>query len=201
MRAPRSPLLPPKDVPPERLFRLLASPQRPTLPIGYRVRGAEGIELSVVAPTALELAQALDQDNASPNLTHAQERALIALVLWAGGERAFCAPGAVGELQQREIDRLTLEVWEALTTVAPSAQWSEWRAWHATLKRGVIQDRVNYGIAVAMCDTQDAVPRFHGKPILLDRPARYYGRATCDLTEGQRWAYRAACEAVEKHHG
>lgn len=85
--------------------------------------------------------------------------------------------------------------------VCPSACWSRWDNWIARLKEGALSG-LNQTAAVAMAESRDMVAHFNAKPSLLPRPERYFGRPACDLTEGQLWAYRAACEALDRrHHG
>ncbi len=159
--------------------------------MAYRIAGAEDFALEVRAPTAREFACALDEEGDA-----ARQRALIALVLWSGGTRAFRVSGGADLLYCSEFDALWSAVWRALDRIAPSRSRSDERAWFDQLRDGA-SARDNLSIMAAMADSRDLNRAYGYKPAWLPRPDRYYGRATCELTEGQLLAYRAACDAAD----
>lgn len=186
-----------KQVPAARLFRLLSNPERPGLPIDFRLTGAEAFALEVRAPTSREFSCALDQEGDDPDgQDAAQRRALIASVLWTGGGRAFRASGSLGLLYGGEFDALWGAVWGALDVIAPSSARSNLPEWLERLKEGALH-ALNLATARQMAETRELDRSLGYRLIWLPRPERYYGKAPVLLTEGQLLAYRAACEAVD----
>jgi len=189
--------LPPTDVSAARLFRLLSHPDCPRLDISYRVRGAEHLALHVRAPLARGIATALDQQGATPEATIAiQRRALIAEALWAGGARAFCDLALVDKLLPLEFSALFAQVDAALAIISPRNGWCDAEAWFTKLRFGA-DDVHNQGQAVAMASTRETHFVPGEKPIRVERPDLYYGKPVAALTDGQRWAYQAGCDATD----
>lgn len=165
-------LRPPKDVAPEVLFRRLLGLPRPTLPLDYRIKGAEHIALSVRALTGAEY-------TGSP-------QAVVAAALLANGKKAFANEAEVGALPEPVADELTAKVLDALQQVSPIYGVSMTSPWHAALTEGA-RDPSNVNVALSLGSHFEAV----GK-VLVDRPALFFGVPAVELIDAHWFAYRAA---------
>lgn len=166
-------LEPPKDVAPDVLFRRLCQLPRPGVSIGYRIRGAEQVALSVRAVRAAE--------------AHCPSPELISEALWTGSSRAFPSAEAVTRLLgENELAGLSRAVEAALGLCSPLDGLSEWRPWHQKLLEGA-RHVSNRTMAYSLGSQFDIAGR-----LVLDRPERYFGVPACDLVDAHWFAYRAA---------
>ncbi len=188
---------PPRKFDPGRLFRLLAHPDRPRLPISHRIRGAENVPLEVRAPTCCEFHEALEAPEHPDGMPW---RAIIAATVWSGDRRAFGISGvSVGQLTEAEFKHLRDQVRKALDVIAPMAGRCNEPAWIAALAQGAAHtfNRRQTGLMAA---SRDLVIGYSSS-VRMFRPDRYYGKPLAQLTDGQVMAYSAACDLIDKEHG
>lgn len=192
------PLLPPRDVPAARLFRLLLGRPRPVLPLALRLPFAPDVALAVQGLTALEDAEVVDVDPDLPPeiLRSTIARRLIAAALLADGRPAFASAEDVGALTEPEVRALSNAVFRAAHVVSPVRRAVDTKAWHDRLVEGA-KHRVNRSTAEAIfLSTQTIVwPR-----AVTHEPApdRYFGMPLADLTDGQLMVYSAAVSVFDK---
>jgi hypothetical protein len=183
----------PGDVTPARLFRLLLGRPRPVLPLAFRLPDAPDVALSVRGLTALEDASVGDVDEAPEEVRRSEiTRRLVAAYLLADGVPAFTADD-VGTLEEHEFTRLAVAVFAAARIVSPQY-------------RNVTQATLDAIEAGAKDRGNRALTRLvgSGAPVVLPRrlayladPARYFGLALADMTDGQLMAYHAAKKVTD----
>ena len=193
-----APLPPPRDVAPERLFRLLLRRPRPLLPLALRLPFAPDVALSVQGLTALEDAEAVAVDPAPPAEigTSTIARRMIAASLLADGVPAFASAEDVGALTASEVAALTGAVFRALHVVSPLLRTADRDAWHDRLVMGA-KHRANVSTAGAIfaSTTTLVTPK---QFLHLPAPDRYFGLPLADLTDGHLMAYHAARAVFDK---
>lgn len=189
-------MYPPRDVPPERLFRLLLRRPRPVLPLAFRFPFAPDLALSVRGLTAYEDACIGDVDPDDPTRKSVIGRRVIAAMLLADGAPAFAGPEAVGGLTEYEIAAVGSAVAEAAAVVSPMRRRVDRDAWDTALQRGAVHPS-NIGLTVAVASASEALiaPR---ALIHVAAPERYFGAPIADITDGQLLAYYAAKAAMDK---
>jgi hypothetical protein len=190
--------LPPRDVAPERLFRLLLRRPRPLLPLTFRLPFAPAIALAVQGLTALEDAEVVDVDSDLPAeiRTSTIARRLIAATLLADGSPAFASAEDVGALTASEVQALSGAVFRGLHVVSPMLRSINRDAWHDVLVKGA-EHRANLSTAGAIFTSTTTLvtpTRF----VHLPAPDRYFGLPLADLTDGQLLAYNAARAVFDK---
>ena len=192
-------LKPPKEVAPERLFRLLSKKPRPWWPLEHRVAAAPHVKLHVVALRGPEEAECYETGDVG---THAGRTAVTAALVVAALHdprgRVFSEAAQVLMLPTPDFDALANAVFMALAIVSPTEGRVDMAAWSLALKLGA-QHRQNINEAVAMAGSADIV--IGSKVHLEPRPDRYYGMPQSDLTDGHRMAFRAAWEVVKELRG
>lgn len=164
---------------PAQRFRRWSRIPRPQEPIALRLTVAPEIALHVVAPSAPEAA-ALDGD-----------ADIIAAVLHAGRGRVFASGADVEQLDGAEFDRLRRAVFVALDACAPVLSLQTQRE----LRAGA---SANGSIAWLMFLSADTVIGAMGAVATIERPERYYGVPTCQITDGQLMCYSAAVEYLQE---
>lgn len=181
--------LPPHDIPPGRLFRLLAE-RRPSLPLAFRIRGASDVRLRAGAVPSRVLLACWDELTGVPeDMRDAQLTAdLIAASLTVDGSPAFVDGAAVARvLDEREVRRLGAHVFNALARCSPTYATSDTVAWLAALQRGAEQNPSD-AASMHACVDQGGIPR----------PDRYWGIPARDLLDGHWLCWRAARAVFEK---
>lgn len=192
---------PPRDVLPERLFRLLLRRPRPILPIDLRLPVAPHVALSVRGLTALEDAEVADVDPALPQelVRSTLMRRLIAAHLLADGALAFASAEEVGGLTEHELATLGRAVFTAATIISPTYRASSQEAWRAALEQGA-RHSSNHGLVCVIASASEplVLPR---KILEVGAPERYFSAALADLTDGQIMAFTAAKAVYDKATG
>jgi hypothetical protein len=190
-------LLPPTDVPPERLFRLLLGRPRPVLPIAFRFPWAPDVALAVRGLTALEDASAGDVDPDLPEAVRRSEvtRRLIASWLLADGRPAL-SPEDVGDIDEGEADALLGAILPAARIVSPQYRTADTEAWGEALKKGA-KHPSNRALAGLVAFSAEVVAGF-GVTAQISAPDRYFGIPYADLTDGQIMAYQAAKKLADE---
>lgn len=190
---------PPREVAPERLFRLLITKPRPWWPLEHRVAAAPHIKLHVVALRGVEEADCYSAgDVATPEGRTAVAAALVVATLHTPRGRAFGEPSEVTRLPSADFDALAASVMQALCVVSPTESRSDRAAWETALRTGA-QDMQNLAEAICMADSSDIIvgSKAHFEP----RPDRYYGMPLSDMTDGQRMVFRAAWNVIKELRG
>ncbi len=191
-------IAPPSDIAPERLWRMLIQRQRASMPLKFRVRGAEHFALCAVALTGLEAADALaESDDVDLSIAGTvRVSGVIAAVVHCNGKRAFRSVEQVGLLSETEASQLGIEVYAAISTISPIIQLIDAPKWKQRLANGA-RHRSNMATAarVASCVTpiagfKDVVREAH--------PDKWFGLPVCELTDGQLLAFDAARAAFER---
>ena len=189
-------LAPPRDVPPERLFRLLLRRPRPVLPLVFRFAFAPHVALAVRGLTAYEDAEISDVPPDDPTGRSLIARRLIAAVLLADGRPAFTDADAVGGLTEHEIAALGDAVVKAAHVVSPMRNKVDLAAWDDALQKGARHPQ-NIGVTMAIAAATEPLVAPQ-KLLRLSAPERYFGAPIADLTDGQLLAYYAAKAAMDK---
>lgn len=191
-------LLPPRDVPPERLFRLLLRRPRPVLPLAFRLPFAPTLALSVRGLTALEDAEVVDVDAALTEEVRRSEvtRGLMVACLLADGRPAFGSPDEVDALTEDENDALLAAIAPAFNTVSPLRRRIDLDAWQDRLRKGA-QHPANINAAATVAAAVHTVVGWSGV-VRESAPERYFGLPLADLTDGQLLAYSAAKAVFDK---
>jgi hypothetical protein len=102
----------------------------------------------------------------------------------------------VRRLSSGEVAELCADVLRALSQCSPLYAVSDATQWHAVLKNGAMHHR-NYTMAARVASCVDVVGGFQ-KAYRHQRPDRWFGLPTCELTDGQLMAYDAARSVFEK---
>lgn len=184
---------PPRDVPAERLFRLLLGAPRPALPISHRVRGLEDVPLEVRALRPLEEAalydvvSALEHEESRPRALVAE---VVAAALWTPRGPAFSSGEGVGALYDDEADELAAAVLSTLDVISPSYRTADAKAWDDVLAEGA-RAPANISPALALGGCVEVGWR------ATPRPDLYFGLPLRELTDGQWMAFRAARAFVQ----
>lgn len=177
--------LPPPSIPPARLFRSLL-PEQPTVPLRYRIRGAESIALRAVAIRSSDEASLVDcaADSAIDEVNRG--RAVVGLIhaaVWSGPGPAFRNIDEVKQLSVDEVDALGSELLTALATICPTYTGVDILAWSGTLLKGA-SDPVNMHEALVLSSCVDGL----GNP----RLDRYWGIPLNRLLDGHWMVFSAA---------
>lgn len=191
--------LPPPDVAPEVLFRLLLKTPRPELPVAIPLRGAGGA-FSVRAITGLELFSARDDSKAAPGPLRRSRLAqqLISLCLYQGGSPVFGSPDQVGRLDEDDYTALSNAVLPAVSTISPAYGLSDSGAWESRLFAGANHPtNLRRAEMLGGCCERRTVIGVCGKQttcttVTTDRPDRFFGLPFAQLTDGHVLCYRAA---------
>jgi len=182
---------PPRDVPAERLFRLLLA-RHPSRPLA---RPVAGLSLDVRPITAAAEAEAVDL--AGEEVEELREsrlqREILSRVLWLAGRPAFLSPDEVGLLDGAALAAVLADVGEALAIIAPTYARSNVDAWSRALERGAMH-LSNVSATVALASCVDVTPAGGITP----RPDRYWGCPVGELLDGHWMVWRAARAAVER---
>lgn len=190
--------LPPRDVPPERLFRLLLRRPRPVLPLAFRLPFAPEVALSVRGLTAAEDAEVADVDPALPPEVRRSERLrrVIAASLLADGRLAFASAEDVGALTEYETTALANAVLQGVHVISPQYRIANTEAWTERLTAGAKHPaNISAALAIHMSTTGVFTPR---GIVREAAPDRYFGLPFADLTDGHLLAYAAAKAVFEK---
>lgn len=178
---------------------MLIQRERASIPLRYRVRGAESFALRVVALRGDEAADALamgDDIEAGDVRASSILCGLAAACVYVGEAPAFGSASDVRRLSSGEVSELCAEVHQALGRCSPLYALSDARKWHAVLALGAGHDS-NRANAARVASSIDVVGGFQ-KAYRHQRPDRWFGLATCELTDGQLMAYDAARSVFEK---
>jgi hypothetical protein len=191
-------LLPPRDVKPERLFRLLLLRPRPVLPLAFRFPWASDVALSVRGLTALEDAGAGDVDPDLPEAVRRSEitRRLIALWLVADGRPALSEDDVAG-LDETEVAALQRAILPAAAVVSPQYRTADADAWADVLRTGA-RHPSNRALASLVAFSAEVVAGFGGSA-QVSAPDRYFGLPYADLADGQIMAYQAAKKLADEN--
>jgi hypothetical protein len=195
---PRDATQPPPDIPPPRLFRLLCTTPRPLWAIAYRIRGADGVPLSVRGLRWAECAEMYDVPDGPAHISHVAAR-VVATALCTPAGPAFSCAAEVDRLSEPEVLTLAGDVLDALAVISPMYGRVNADLWKARLYEGAAHP-VNLNAAVAMAECCDIAIGFGGSARIA-RPDRYFGLSVSQLTDGQLMAYRAACSLVDTARG
>lgn len=175
---------PPKDVPPDKLFRLLLRRPRPVLRLDVRLDVAPSVTLFARAITASERAIIRDAEE------HDQVSVLLALsIVDIRGCPVFAHHEETHALLDDEADDLGAAVLRAHRVISPSYDICDTKAWHDALCKGA-EHPLSFALVSQIrsaFDTHDALK----KPI-QPRMDRYFGLPLADITDGQRMAFLAA---------
>lgn len=170
------------------------------LPISHRLRGVEGVQLSVRALSSLELGVLTDeaQDVNDSERTSAVSCGVIAHAIMANGQKVFADGSEVASvLSEPECDELAAHVFKALEVISPTYARSDSDAWHEVLKKGA---RANFSTAIALGGSVDfAIGAATGR--VVDRPDRYFGLPLAELVDAHWMVYRAARDFVNDLRG
>ena len=184
---------PPRDLPPERLFRLLLA-WRPSRPLRRLVAA---LQLRVRALSPIEEAEALDlaEEEELPELRASRaQREILFRALHLGDAPAFASAEEVGLLSGAALAELAGEVAQALNTIAPTYARSDVGAWRKALAAGA--ERVgNLSTTFTLASCVDVTPAGGHLP----RLDRFWGRPAGELLDGHWLAYEAARTVMEKH--
>lgn len=174
--------LPPKDVTPSKLFRLLLQTPRPLVSLPYRLEAAPNVLLFARALHALEWAEIGEAD------TRDKRSLLISQSLCDAQGRTLIPTTDTGLLSAAEFDRLLGHVFSGLSSIGPCEAKSDRNAWIAKLKIGA---RENPSVARALGSC------FEGYKLApYECPERYFGIARKDLLDGHWMAYHACLSLV-----
>ncbi len=182
---------PPRDVPPERLFRVLLGRPRPVWPISLRFDYAPELALSVRALTATEDEGARDLDLELPeDVRRAQwVTRTVAASLLVDGAPAFSSPEEVEGFSDAEIVAMASSVLDALAVVSPSYSRSDTVAWASYLQRGATHPtNTSLFMAIGAGAFEQGIRGSWFRFAWTD----FFGMPAIDLTDGQRMAYEAA---------
>lgn len=190
-------LLPPRDVQPARLFRLLLRRPRPVLPIAFRFAWAADMELAVRGLTALEDATAGDVDPDMPaEVRHSEvARRLISAWLLVDGAPALSAED-VAALTEAEAGALWRAVRAAAAIVSPQYRTADVDAWTTALEAGAKHPSNRAVASIVHFSTELVIGMGGGANV--SAPDRYFGIPYADLTDGQIMAYQAAKKVNDK---
>ncbi len=179
---------------------MLATPRAST-PISCRIRGAEHLNLTVVAVTSAEEAEAmsvLDSSESQDVGRSDAKRALIQLTVHLDGSKAFADLSAVGRLSEPEFDDLYEDVELALADISPSYGRSNSAEWIRVLETGA-SHHSNLIVASRLSSCVD-ISYGYGIKYTNPRPDRFFGVPTHALTDGQWMAFDAARSLMAKRH-
>lgn len=181
---------PPKDIPPERLFRLLTNP-RPVVAISHRVPGAENVKLSVRSLSAREWSESFDVDSEIELVRNGRSCAeVISRALLADNNLAFRTADQVQELPEDSLLPLYAAVIDALDRMGPPRWRRDEGSWLKKVREGAMH--VSNATDLFAIGTSYDV----GGSTILDRPERYYGISVRDLTDGHWLAYRVCRDVL-----
>lgn len=155
--------------------------------IDYRVRGAEQVALSVRALTWLEEVAIHDREDGMPGY--------ISAALLADGKQAFGTTREVLQLLEDEVAAIGRQVLEVLAAISPSYLRSDMDAWLTTLVTGA-RHATNIRTSIDISDTDDWI--VGAKAVRIHRIERWFGLPANELTDGQRLAFKAACQVVSQ---
>lgn len=184
--------LPPKSIEPAALFRELSSVPRASRKIDHRIRGAEGIELSVQSLSSHEFFLAKDAAGKGQDNTPY----IVAACLFADGERAFCEPSDVFGLIEEEVRSLFQQVASVFSEISPIYCMIDYDAWLFALLEGS-KHPSNLYTAYNMALCVDNVVGAE-RTITHPRPDLYYGLPMREITDGQILAYFAGKRAIDE---
>lgn len=180
---------PPKDIPPEKLFRLITRRPYPVVPIDIRLRGAEHIALSVRAITwaeEMEVQDLYDENMSSLSLGY------ISKSLMADGEQAFSSHEEAAMLSEGEIKKLEHVVAEALSRICPCMFRSDMVAWGFALYEGAKHFSNSHAVSLALSCVED------GMELVTQRLDRFYNMPLLELTEGHALAFHSICKVISE---
>lgn len=181
--------LPPKDVSPERLFRLLSRLPRPVLPLDYRFPCAPLVRLYARALTPAEDAALRDIEGGVPLASE-----IVRLALCDDDGPALPSLSDIGQMMTSEVVPAAEAITKALRVISPQMARVDHKAWLQCLKQGAAHP-TNTGITLAMAAANE---RTLGGKHPAPRIDRYYGVPLSQLTDGQRLAFTAAYGVVYK---
>lgn len=183
---------PPEHIPPARLWRQLIMLPRPTLPLAYRIRGAEHVPLSVQALRSSEYAAAIEGDVAT------MPSRLVAAALLVDGRPAFASPDEVLHLHERELVELAVHVRDALRIVGPTLYTSDTDAWERVLVEGC-SAAANAYEAWSLGGCVNVSWGMGRKAVHVTQdPERWFGVPQRELLDCHWMAYFAACAMRRK---
>lgn len=190
---------PPKDVPPERLFRQLLAFPRPVVPISFRFVGIQHPPLTVCALRADEANEAFDaaSGRSGEAYTEAALCGLAARSLRANGVRVFQSLEDVMSIPSTEFAELMSAFADVFFAISPLFRHSNAAAWHEKLLAGA--KAVESLTAVKALGTAYDLAGGIDKPRIIPRPDRYFGAPTRELLDGHWMAYRAARAVYEEY--
>lgn len=174
-------LAPPKDVEPDRLFRLLCE-RRPQLPIDYRFSFSEDLPLFCRAPTPSEWRRAQDGADYVSAIVSASLCDVDGRPILSFDEAQLITPSDANELS-RDLEH-------ALGRCAPTYRRINADAWRAALKTG---SEANWDINHALGGCYEI-----GGSRLIDRPDLYWGCPIGELNDGHWLVYRTARARYEE---
>jgi hypothetical protein len=177
---------------------MLIQRERASIPLLYRVRGAESFALRVVALRGDEAADALalGDDIEAGDARASSILCGLAACVYVGDAPAFGSAADVRRLSSGEVSELCAEVHHALGQCSPLYALSDARQWLSVLKDGA-EHRRNISMAARVASCIDVVGGFQ-KAYRHQRPDRWFGLPACELTDGQLMAYDAARSVFEK---
>lgn len=183
---------PPEHIPPAQLWRMLIPLPRPTLPIAYRIRGAERVPLTVRALRSSEYAEAIEGDASTVPAR------LIAAALLTDGRPAFGSPDEVLYLDERELVDLAVHVRAALRIIGPTLITSDTASWARALEEGCAAGSNMYD-ALALGGCMNVSWGMGRKAVHVTQdPERWFGVPQRELLDCHWMAYFAACALRRK---
>ncbi len=192
-------LLPPTDVPPDRLFRTLLAVPRATEAIAFRLDAAPSVAFCVSAVTSLEIADAVawsECDVPELKALRLPQALAAAAVKLSNGQHAFDSPEDVGALEDAELRLLTKAVVKALSRISPTISRSDRDAWVKVLVEGASAPG-NILTAMSLGNCVDVASGFSSS-VTTPRPDRFFGVPLRQLTDGHWFAWMAARKIVER---
>lgn len=191
--------LPPPDIKPPRLFRLLLRLPRPRWPIDFPLPGYSGGGLFVRGLNVLDDGAAVDsRDPEAPveSVSTAITAEYMAASIEDGdGELLFDSPAHAKRMSAALFDAFAESMWAGLAVISPSQVLSNRAAWGKALEAGASAP-FNIMAAHAMADCADYLVTRSVHPIR--HPERYFGIPPARLTDGQILAYWAGVDVAKR---
>lgn len=174
---------------PWRLWRLLLMLPRPVVPLAYRVRDAEDVQLFARALSAPETAWVAEAASIGSGWT---SRLLSLSLRQEDGSPMFARESEVGCLDENDLGGLVNAVQEALAIMSPTRLTADRNAWHVVLCEGA-KHPANWQDAYALGGCVDVSFGFgKGAIHITDHPEWWYGVPQREMIDGHWMAFRAA---------
>jgi len=190
---------PPRDVPPDVLFRLLLGRPRPRRRIAWRSPYAPHVTLYVRGLCGVEVGSIVDAFHDLEPAVLRESRSSCEVVAYAAvlddWRPAFRDGYELANLlDEREAAELGAHVAQALAIVSPLYSTIDSGAWHRALVTGAKAARnIHTAVVLGRCVDVAYGPTCRE---WIPRPERFFGGSQADLTDGQWLVFRAARAVV-----